>query len=205
MKQYEQTNIDNEIMKVITEREKCAWDTSMSRDAVKMLIEGMAKFLAYVKNKNKVHAAVIEDYNGNFHLGAYVEYMKGEEDGEDSYTLTYTFNPDDIKKEYEKATLSDPVFHSVIGDIGLTKHGLAFRTLNGKEFMIPVMCIVADSIKNYLHANASTDPAVTLDKYFEAKAEIDGNKVYYKITPLEILKQHIKADADQEKKQAAVA
>lgn len=203
MKQYDQTNIDNEILKVITEKEKCAWDNSMSRDALKMMIEGMAKYLAYVKEKSKVHAAVIEDYNGNFHIGAFVEFVKGEEDGKDSFTLTYTFNPDDIKKDYVKATLADPTFHHIVGDIGLTKHGLAFRTLNGKEFMVPVMCIVADAIKNYLHANASIDPTVELDKYFKASAEIDGNKVYYKLTPGEILKQHIKADAEQEKQPAA--
>ena len=199
MKQYKDTNISNEILKVMTEKLKYGWDTSLSDDSVKMLVEGMAKYLGEVKEKGKVHAAIIEDIKGNFHLGAFVEFIKGDSAGEDSYTLTYTFNENDIKEDFVKANLSDPVFHCIIADIGLTKYGMSFRSIEGKEFIAPTMCVVADCIKNYLHANVALDPVVELDKYFTAKAELDGDKVYYTLTPWEILKQHIKADAENEK------
>jgi len=204
MKKYEETNLSNEILKAITEKLRYGWDLEFSVDGVKMLLEGMAKYLAEVKEKGKVHAAVVEDLKGNFHIGAFVEYVKGEgeKSGEASYVLTYTFNADNIKETYVKANLGDPVFHHIIADVGLTQHGLSFRKLDDKEFLTPTMCVIADCIKNYLHANASIDPVVELDNYFKASAEIDGDKIYYKITPGEILKQHIKADAENEKKVA---
>jgi len=197
MKKYEETGIDNEILKVMTEKLHYGWDTSFSRDSVKMLIEGLAKYLGEVKDKKVVKAAVLEDLKGNFHFGAFVEYNQTE-DGKGSFSLTYTFDKDDIKPEFEKVTASNPVLHHILADVGLTKYGISFKSFEGQEFIVPTMCVVADCIKAYLHANVSIDPTVELEDFFEATAQLDGDAVYYSLTPSAIVKQHIKADADIE-------
>lgn len=194
MKKYEQTGIDNEILKVMTEKHHYGWDTSFSRDSVKMLIEGLAKYLGEVKDRKVIKAAVIEDLKGNFHLGAFVEFVESE-DGKGSFNLTYTFDPSEIKPEFEKVTASNPVLHHILADVGLTRYGISFKSYEGQEFIVPTMVVVADAIKAYLHANVSIDPAVELEDFFTATAEIDGDKVYYSLTPSAIIKQHVKEDA----------
>ena len=202
MKKYSETNINDEILKSMIEVNHYGWDSTFSEDAVKMLLEGMAKYLGNIAEENKTHAAVIEDLQGNFHLAAYVEPVKGAEDGNDSYTLKFTFDPEDIKDDFVKVTLKDPMFRSILADIGLTKYGLSFKSIDGTEFVTPTMCTIADCIKSYLNANVAVDPVVEMEKYFKASAELDGDKVYYRLTPYEILKQHIKNDAQKEKKAA---
>jgi hypothetical protein len=197
MKKYEETGIDNEILKVMTEKLHYGWDTSFSRDSVKMLIEGIAKYLGEVKDRKVVKAVSLEDLKGNFHFGAFVEFHESE-DGKGSFSLTYTFDKDEIKPEFATVTASNPVLHHIIADVGLTKYGVSFRSYEGKEFIIPTMCTVADCIKAYLHANVSIDPAVEMEDFFTATAEIDGDKVYYSLTPSAIIKQHVKEDASIE-------
>ena len=57
------------------------------------------------------------------------------------------------------------------------------------------MCVVADSIKEYMRANVNVDPKVELPDFFTAEAQLDGDKIYVAITPSEVLKQHVKDDA----------
>jgi len=197
MKKYEETGISNEILKVLTEKLHYGWDATLSRDSVKMLIEGTAKYLGQVKSKDVVKAAIVEDTKGNFHFGAFVEYVESE-DGKGGFNLSYTFNVEDIKPEFDKVNVNNPVLHHILADIALSKYGISFKPFEGKEFILPVSCIVADCIKNYLHANVSIDPKVEMEDFFEANAEIDGDQVYYSLTPLSIVKQHVKGDAELE-------
>ena len=194
MKKYEETMIDQEILKVMTEKLHYGWDTSFSRDCVKMLIEGIAKYLGQVKDRKVVKAAVLEDTKGNFKFGAYVQYHEAEE-GKASFNLTYTFDAEDIKPEFDKVTFNNPVVHHILSDVGLTKYGISFKAYEGQEFIVPTMCVVFDCIKAYLHANVAIDPAVEMDNFFIANAELDGDKIYYSITPSAIIKQHVKEDA----------
>ena len=206
MKQLSETPIANEILKVITEKESYGWDVDFSIDAVKMMVEGMAKYLGQVKEKNKVHACIINHSKGNtFHFGAYVEYVKGDE-GNNSYVLTYSFDEKIFEnKDWAVVTIADPVFHHILADVGLTRYALAFRAVEGKEFISPVMSTCADCLKAYMHDNIQIDPAIELENYFRATAELDGNKIFYKFTPEEVIKQHVKDDAANENATKAAA
>ena len=97
MKTYEETNIDAQIMKICDEEKNFLWDKIFSERAVRLLFEGMAKYLGTVKRKGAIMGAQIRDIKSDkFFIGAYVENNMSE-DGEDSFSLTYTFNEDDMK------------------------------------------------------------------------------------------------------------
>lgn len=197
MKKYEDTSIDNEIYKIMSEKLKYTWDVTFSRDAVKTLVEGLAIYLGSIKDKNKVKAAIIEDRKGQFHFGAFVEYIESEE-GKGGFNITYTFDVDDIKPEFEIVSAKEPVLHYVLADVALTKFGMVFHACEGKEFIVPIMCTTADCLKSYLHANVAIDPTIEFDDFFTATAEVDGDRVYYKLTPHPAIKQHVKDDVKTE-------
>jgi hypothetical protein len=119
------------------------------------------------------------------------------EDG-GAFNLTYTFDPEEIKPEFQKVTASNPMLHHILSDVGLTKYGMSFHQYEGQEFLVQVLHTAIDEVKNYLHANVSIDPTVEMEDFFTATAEIDGDKIYYSITPSPVIKQHVKDDANTE-------
>ena len=119
MKTYEETNIDAQIMKICDEEKNFLWDKIFSERAVRLLFEGMAKYLGTVKRKGAIMGAQIRDIKSDkFFIGACVENNMSE-DGEDSFSLTYTFNEDDMKDIPREniAQLSDTVFHYTVADM----------------------------------------------------------------------------------------
>jgi hypothetical protein len=197
MKKYEETQMDNMIFKTLSEKLNYGWDLSFSKDVVKILMEGIAKYLGEVKDKNKVKALKIVDNKGTFYMAGFVEYHETE-DGKGSFSLTYTFEPDDIKKEWDSVESKDAMVRNIFADIGYSNYGIAFKSTEGISYINPIMCAIADCIKEYLRANVQLDPGIELENYFTASAELEGDKVYCKIIPGEILKQHVKDDAELE-------
>lgn len=202
MVKYEETAIDNEILKVLQEKHNYSWDQTMSKDAVKMLLEGTAIYLGEVKSKKEVKACVLNDKSGNFIFGAFVRFIPNEEDEtKGSYSLNYTFDEKDITKDMKQVTYKDPVLHHIISDTGL-KFRLGFNSYEGQEFIVPVIGVCAQAIKDYMRANVNVDPKLELEDFFTATAEMEGDKVYVGITPSAVLKQHVKDDASTEEKAA---
>ena len=196
MKKYNETSINNEILQIITEKHGYAWQLDFSELAVKMLFEGTAKFLGEMKDKETPVAAVLMDPAGNFKFAGIVSFIPNEEDEtKGSWNLAFTFNEEDVTSDMKKYGYNDPVLHSILADTGLTRYDLSFNSYEGQEFILPVMCAVADSIKEYMRASVNTDPKMELDGFFTAEAQLDGDKIYVAITPSEILKQHVKDDA----------
>ena len=205
MKQYKDTNIDAQSMKIMDEEKSCTWDVRFSWRCVRMLFEGVAKYLGVVKKKGQTMGCQIRDFqNDAFYFGAYVESNESE-DGEDSFSLTFTFNEEDMKDIPKEniAGLSDQVFHYMLADFGLNNYGICLETVNGKDFLCDILCACAEAIKSYMINNVDIDPVLVYDDFFKATAEHDGEKVYITITPMEVLKQHVKDDKVNEKAEAA--
>ena len=201
MKKYQETNIDSQINKIMNEEKNCVWDVRFSWRCVRMMFEGMAKYLGAVKKKGQTMGCKITDFkNGDFYFGAFVESIESE-DGEDSFALTYTFNEDDMKDIPKEniANLGDKAMHYMIADLGLTTYGCCLESANGRDQLDVILCTCAQAIKDYMVANVDIDPELEYPDFFKATAEHDGDKVCIKITPMEVIKQHIKDDRISEK------
>ena len=197
MKTFEETNIGAQIMRTMDEEKNYAWDERYNPLVVKILFEGCAKYLGTVKKKGQTMGCQIRDIaTDTFYFGAYVESLTSD-DGEESFALTFTFNEDDMKDIPKKniASLNDNVLHYTINDLALTNYGVSLQVVNGRDYLDSILCVTAQSIKDYLINNVDIDPALEFTYFFKATAEHDGDKVFIKITPYEILKQHVKEDA----------
>ena len=201
MKTYEETNIDAQIMKIADEEKNFLWDKIFSERAVRLLFEGMAKYLGTVKRKGAIMGAQIRDIKSDkFFIGAYVENNMSE-DGEDSFSLTYTFNEDDMKDIPREniAQLSDTVFHYTVADMSMTNYGLSLEVFNGRDYLADVMCVAARAVRDYMIANVDIDPELDIPDIVKCTAEHDGNDIIIGISPYEVLKQHVKDDRVSEK------
>ena len=201
MKTYEETNIDANIMRICDEEKNFLWDKIFSERAVRLLFEGMAKDLGTVKRKGAIMGAQIRDIKSDkFFIGAYVENNMSE-DGEDSFSLTYTFNEDDMKDIPREniAQLSDTVFHYTVADMSMTNYGLSLEVFNGRDYLADVMCVAARAVRDYMIANVDIDPELDIPDIVKCTAEHDGNDVIIGISPYEVLKQHVKDDRVSEK------
>ena len=188
-------------MRICDEEKNFLWDKIFSERAVRLLFEGMAKYLGTVKRKGAIMGAQIRDIKSDkFFIGAYVENNMSE-DGEDSFSLTYTFNEDDMKDIPREniAQLSDTVFHYTVADMSMTNYGLSLEVFNGRDYLADVMCVAARAVRDYMIANVDIDPELDIPDIVKCTAEHDGNDIIIGISPYEVLKQHVKDDKVSEK------
>ena len=188
-------------MRICDEEKNFLWDKIFSERAVRLLFEGMAKYLGTVKRKGAIMGAQIRDIKSDkFFIGAYVENNMSE-DGEDSFSLTYTFNEDDMKDIPREniAQLSDTVFHYTVADMSMTNYGLSLEVFNGRDYLADVMCVAARAVRDYMIANVDIDPELDIPDIVKCTAEHDGNDIIIGISPYEVLKQHVKDDRVSEK------
>lgn len=201
---FESTNIANEMTKQMNIKHNFVWDNSFSIDTVKLLISGCAKYLGHVKSKTAVKAIRIADQN--FHFGAMVSFMPSDEDEtKGSFNLSFTFNPEDIPKDAEVVDISDPTANHIFYQEAFQVYKMNFfSSSNASSNNMEIALIeAAEAIKEYLRANANTDPNLEFDDYFTATVETDGDKNYYAITPAAVIKQYVKDDAAIEEAAAA--
>ena len=128
-------------MKIADEEKNFLWDKVFSERAVRLLFEGMAKYLGTVKRKGAIMGCQIRDIKSDkFFIGAYVENITSD-DGEDSFSLTYTFREDDMKDIPREniALLSDTVFHYTVSDMSMTNYGLSLEVFNGRDYLADIL------------------------------------------------------------------
>ena len=217
MKKLAETSIYAEMAKMIMSNkghgDEMQWDIADSDVAMKITFESVAKYLSIVKAKDKVNGIIIQDYAGNFHFGAFVQYVPGTEDeSQGSYALSFTYDENDLK-EAGAVTVSDtnPLFRNAFDVTCFNKYGVRFDVSHDKDFSgntidhdygKHAMVCAVDSIKKYLEVNYMVEDEVELTGYFTARGEKDGEKVYIAITPSAELKQMVKDDASLEEETA---
>ena len=217
MKKLSETSIYAEMAKMIISRnghgDEMQWDIADSDAVIKVTFESVAKYLSIIKSKDKVNGIIIQDYAGNFHFGAYIQYIPGTEDeSQGSYALSFTYDENDLK-EVGAVTVSDsnPLFRNTFDVTCFNKYGMRFDVSHDKDFKgntidhdyaKHAMVCAVDSIKKYLEVNYMVEDEVELTGFFTARGEKDGEKVYIAITPSAELKQMVKDDASLEEEAA---
>ena len=197
----EQTNVLNEMTKVIVEKYNFVWDNSFSLDTIKLLFSGFAKYLGHEKNKTIVKACR-NTLDNQFHFGAMVTFMPSEEDEtKGSFNLVFTFDESDIPADAVVADIMDPVLNHILTQEAFSQYNMNFfsNSSQGNKKLVDhvgiALAVGADCIKEYLRENANVDPNLELDDFFTATVQTDGSKNYYAITPSAALKQYVKDDA----------
>jgi hypothetical protein len=187
------------------EAQEFSWNTELSEDVFRCLLEAMADYHGRMKSKDKVLGLKLNDMNIQFHFGAYVTFLNQEETGADdgAWGLNYTFDETDFdEKNWEIHTFDEPEASVTFEDIAYTKAGIAFKFKNGEAndrasnaSAQSILCLIMDCVSDYMRTNVTIDPELEFTNYLKFKAEISGNDVYIGITPSPLLKQFVKEDS----------
>ena len=203
MKNFVSTTISTEVGKIFGSR-KYGWNDHATELTIETLIEGFAVYLGRNKSKDIPLAIKLVDTNDKFHFGMYVQYLKQDDDEEGSWSLSMTFNENDIDSDNWKVVKygDDPILNSIVNDTGYNTYGVHFKYApkdasgNIREGSPQeIFCTIIDVIVDYMRANVTTDPELELVNYFTAVAKLEGDgSVYIGIEPAALIKQHIKDD-----------
>ena len=172
----------------------------------KSMFIGVTSYLATVKSTKTPVAFTVEDEEGNFIVGAVIEYNEAPEEEDDvlgNWMYYWTFNKSDIpenatvyevKNTQSRKTIIDAVWQHTSG------------RFEGTESLIQTFIIGFGSLKDCLLDNAiegDTYELVYPGVFASAVAIEDGEKVL-SITPGGLIKKMIKDDAalEQEAKTA---
>ena len=172
----------------------------------KSMFIGVTSYLATVKSTKTPVAFTVEDEEGNFIVGAVIEYNEAPEEEDDvlgNWMYYWTFNKSDIPENATVYEVKNTQSHKTIID-AVWQH--TSGRFEGTESLIQTFIIGFGSLKDCLLDNAiegDTYELVYPGVFTSAVAIEDGEKVL-SITPDGLIKKMIKDDAalEQEAKTA---
>lgn len=141
----------------------------------KSFFEGLAEYLGITKRPDQTVAIKVTDYKKNFLLAAYCSFDGTGEEGKGSWEIDFTFNEADIPDGADVVDMREPETYHAMKKAS-NANGFYYKL--DSDIMV-INIAVANSIKNWLDANASETEAMTvsLDGVFEATVEVvDGVK-----------------------------
>ena len=186
-----------------------AWSEGLERDGVVLpvnyghkiadvLFTATTKFLAAFKKKEAPSAFIFEEVNGNFIMGAVVEYHAGKNDKDPgNWSYIWTFDPADIPDTAERFYLTDPKVKPSYTDYSLHK----YRYSVFEDQFVPVYLFMAKMISKWLEDNVVENDivGVELEGVFQARVAVEDGSVVKSIEPAGEIKVLIKDDASIEK------
>lgn len=176
------------------------WSSKLSEGSINAFLIAFAKYLGIKKSKDKTVAIILTDFTDNFHFGAFVQYIK-EENDEGSWQISYTFNESDIdSKTMEIHDFTEAECRMLFENISYVKSGIMWSYVSDEESNKPcegssqwVMVIIMDCIKEYMRSNINHDNKLNIPEYMNFTAELDGD-IYISCEPSALLKQYAKED-----------
>ena len=109
MKNYISSTINQEIQKRMLDKQ-IAWNDQLSENCIYGLFEAFGVFLGKHKSKDNPVAVILNDFNGGYHFGAFVQFIPQNEESTDegSWALSYSFDENDIdSKNWKVFTFND--------------------------------------------------------------------------------------------------
>ena len=207
MKEITESSIFNEVYKVMCSRDY-AWNEEMTIRVIRSVFKGYASFLGEKKSKDNPVAIGLYDKNDKLHFAGIVEYQKSEEEGTDegSWTLSYTFDENDIDKNITKIykVPEDQEACAELTTVAYETEAVTFTFASNPDPNVTndgspseLMIIVMDVIRDYMRANLTIDPALTIANIakFTAVADTTNKDVIIGIEPDEMLRQMVKGDS----------
>lgn len=174
--------------------------------AFQSMFRSMAYFLKYKvnaakENEIKKFGVYIKSLD-QFIMGAYISVI--DNDGEDSVSLDFTFDPDQFKDIIDNGyavTIDDPAFTPYVSAStthvpGANGENLSFYIM--PEYVHTVYVLTASILKSYIEElldDSSSDKTVTLEGVFVATGSLDNNgEKVVSVEADETIKQIIKDD-----------
>lgn len=207
-KEIMETTIFNEIYKIMSSRDY-GWGDNASSAIIRSTVEGMAAFLGQKKNRDFPVSVGVYDNNDVFHFGAIVEFQKAEEEGGDegSWTLSYTFDGNDIDKNTTKIYKipEDQEANKTIASTAYEKEGMYFTFIENDDNNVQndgspqeLIITVFDVIRDYMRMNITQDPVLNITGVAKltAVADTNSNNVIIGIEPDEKMRQYVKDDVN---------
>ena len=180
------------------EKEDMIFDLSYGKKVADALFTGVSNVLAQKKSKDKPAAFVFDELNGNFIMGADVEYHKGK-DAKDpgNYSYVWTFNKEDVPDKAVVVRLTDPEVKPIFNMYTINKYNFS----TDEKCIVTVYLFMAKMISKWLTDNASESDinGVELEEVFQARVGVENGVVVKSIEPVGEIKVLIKDDASIEK------
>lgn len=164
--------------------------------AYKSVFIGATSYLAAVKNTKNPVALTIEDEEGNFIIGAVVEYNEAPEQEEDvtgNWMYYWTFNKSDIPEDAVIYEIKNTQTHSVIRK-AVWEHTSA--RFENTESLINTYIIFYSVLRDYLMDNAveGDEHELNYPGVFTACASVEDGEKVISVTPDGLIKKMIKDD-----------
>lgn len=163
----------------------------------KALTIGIAKFLATVKTTKNPVAFTVTDTEGNFIVGAVVEYTDApdvEDDITGNWNFFFTFDKNDIPENAMTYDIKDKQTHDVII---VAAWEYASAQFQGTDAMITMFVIAFESLRDYMMeaANDGDEYELVYQGVFVARSTIEEGEKVVSLTPDGLIKKMIKDDS----------
>ena len=193
------TTIPSELKTSLAVQCMLDWDPLDTEPIYMCLFTAIAKFLGINKSVDAGKSALrIDDYKGNMLMAAIVTYTPSEDTSmPGNWSLSFTFDPEDIKGINPTQNANDMSFHTVLADVTLKL--ISYRFVNVTYEDSITKCAI-EALRNCLDKNANPEATyeIELPDYFTASVAVeDGHKVMA-VEPSAKLSRIIKGDADIE-------
>lgn len=193
------TTIPSELQSTLAVNNKLDWDPLDTEPIFMCIFVSIAKFLGINKSKESGKVALrFDDYKGNMMMAAIVTYTPNENASmPGNWSLTFTFDPEDIKGINPTLNSNDMSFHMINNQVTLKLIGYSYNDISYEDGIVRG-CI--ETLRACLDKNATPEGRfdIELKDYFTASVSIeDGHKVMA-IEPTAKLSQIVKGDADIE-------
>ena len=163
-----------------------------------VLFTAVSTCLGNAKSKDHPVAFVIDEINGNFVMGAVVEYHEGKSAKDPgNWSYIWTFNAEDIPDNAKIYKLTDPEIRPFFTSYSVKR----FRYSANDEYFVTCYLLMAKMISKWLSDNVSESDinGVELEGVFQARVAVEDGAVAKSIEPAGEIKVLIKDDASIEK------
>ena len=163
-----------------------------------VIFKAVAGLLSNTKSKTEPTTFVLDNL-GKEVANATVEFIADDNDSANgSWTLSWSFDSEDIPTNAKKIYLSDINTHPYFNAAGTAKYGLSFAS--SADLVAVVTCTI-EEIRKYLDENAKEGDIVGVEmpEVFEAKVTIENGVKVFSIEPAGEIKMNIKDDSAIEK------
>lgn len=186
------------IWQELLEKDMLCTDESYGIKTAYTLFTGATALLSAKKNQAKPTAFIIDELNGNFVMGAVVEYHAGKDKKDPgNWSYAWTFNKSDIPENAEVFHIYDGMGSQMFFDsVAMNKYNFTMLS----ECIVPTITGMAKTISKWLDDNVNENDivGVELDGVFQARVAVEGGEVVKSIEVIGDTKAMIKNDASIE-------
>ena len=160
-----------------------------------ILFNASALYLKEVKNVNKPAAFVVENLDGSLIFAAVCKYHEGTDGNPGSWSLSYTFDPEDLK-DCNVGKLTDALVYPILAKYATEKFGMLFEVYEGAICLFTILskCIVQFLEDNACKATDDEPFQVVLDGIFVGTSGMEKGEVIKAIEADGSIKRLVKDD-----------